>query len=176
MTTNRTIFDESLDQELHQPLPIGRTVFSNGMTILAFILTAAALLPLFAILFEILRQGFPALMKLHEVRLFGILVPLPEVLVSLPAPEGVQDRANGFAIAIVGTLMMVGVACLISVPFGVMTGIFLAEIGKNSAIANIVRFFTVILSSVPSIVVGVFAYGVIVLTKITIPIPLLNFK
>jgi phosphate transport system permease protein len=176
MTTDKPIFDESLDQELHQPLPVARMLFSRGMTVLAFLLTAAALAPLFAILFEILRQGFPALMKLHEVRLFGVPVPLPEVLVSLPAPEGVEDRANGFANAIVGTLMMVGVACLFSVPFGVMTGIFLAEIGKNSAIANVIRFFTVILSSVPSIVVGVFAYGVIVLTKITIPIPFLNFK
>jgi phosphate transport system permease protein len=86
------------------------------------------------------------------------------VLVSLPAPEGIENRANGFANAIVGTLMMVGIAFLFSVPFGVMTGIFLSEFSKGSAVANYIRFIIVILSSVPSIVVGVFAYGVIVLT------------
>jgi phosphate transport system permease protein len=154
--------NESL-QELHQPLPISRTLFSRGMTILAFLLTAAALLPLFAILFEILRQGFPPLLKLQEVRFFGLPISLPEVLVSLPAPAGVPDQTNGFANAIVGTLLMVGLACLFSIPFGVMTGIFLSEFGKGNAIAKFIRFTTIILSSVPSIVVGVFAYSVIVL-------------
>ena len=55
MTTDQPIFDESLDQELHQPLPVARMLFSRGMTVLAFLLTATALAPLFAILFEILR-------------------------------------------------------------------------------------------------------------------------
>jgi phosphate transport system permease protein len=164
MTTEQNILDESLEQEIHQPLSFARTAFSIGMTLLAFTLTAAALLPLFAILLELLRQGFPQLMKLQEVHLFGLPVPLPEVLVSLPAPEGIENRANGFANAIVGTLMMVGIAVLFSVPFGVMTGIFLSEFSKGSAVANYIRFIIVILSSVPSIVVGVFAYGVIVLT------------
>jgi phosphate transport system permease protein len=149
MTTDQNFVNESLAQELHQPLSVSRTLFSRGMTVIAFILTAVALLPLFAILFEILRQGLPQLKW--------------ETLVSLPAPEGVTDRANGFANAIVGTLMLVGIACLFSVPFGVMTGIFLAEFGKGSAIARCIRFITVILSSIPSIVVGVFAYSVIVL-------------
>ncbi|AFZ19961.1 phosphate ABC transporter permease PstA [Allocoleopsis franciscana] len=164
MTTEQNILDESLEQEIHQPLSLARTAFSIGMTLLAFTLTAAALLPLFAILLELLRQGFPQLMKLQEVHLFGLPVPLPEVLVSLPAPEGIENRTNGFANAIVGTLMMVGIAFLFSVPFGVMTGIFLSEFSKGSAVANYIRFIIVILSSVPSIVVGVFAYGVIVLT------------
>lgn len=164
MTPNQNFLDESLDQEIHKPLPLARKLFSQGMTVLAFALTAAALLPLFAILFEILRQGFPQLLNLQEVRPLGVPISLPEVLVSLPAPEGLQDRTNGFANAILGTLMMVAIACLFSVPFGVMTGIFLSEFGKGSALASTIRFITVILSSVPSIVVGVFAYGVIVLT------------
>ena len=160
MTSDPSFLEESLDRELHQPLSMSRTLFSRGMTVVAFALTAVALVPLFAILFEILRQGLGQLKW--------------EVLVSLPAPVGVKDRANGFANAILGTLMMVGLACLLSVPLGMMTGIFLAEFGKNSAIAKAIRFITVILSSVPSIVVGVFAYGVIVTTKIPIHIPLWN--
>lgn len=176
MTNDYNLVEESLGKEIHQPLSLSRTLFSRGMTILAIILTIAALLPLFAILFEIGRQGLPPLMKFQQVHLLGLPIPIPEVMVSLPAPEGVQNRANGFANAIIGTLMMLGIACFVSVPFGVMTGIFLSEFAKGNAIANIVRFITVILSSVPSIVVGVFAYGVIVLTKITIPIPFLNLK
>ncbi len=177
MNTHPQPLDESLDREIHQALPIARTAFSIGMTVLALTLTLVALLPLFAILFEILRQGFPQLLKLQEVRLLGVPVPLPEVLVSLPAPVGVEDRANGFANAIIGTLMMVGIACLFSVPLGVIAGIFLSEFGKSSinqrslvspqSTSKYIRFIIVILSSVPSIVVGVFAYGVIVLVTKT---------
>ncbi|MBD0347018.1 MAG: phosphate ABC transporter permease PstA [Coleofasciculus sp. Co-bin14] len=149
MTTDQDFLEASLDRELYQSLSVNRTFFNRGMTILAFTLTAVALLLLFAILFEILRQGLGQLKW--------------DVLVSLPAPVGVTDRSNGFANAILGTLLMVGIACLFSIPVGVLTGIFLAEFSKDSAGANYIRFMTVILSSVPSIVVGVFAYGVIVL-------------
>lgn len=140
--------DESL-AALYKPLPPRRAIFNTGMTVLAFALTGIAVLALFAILFEILRQGLPNLK--------------PEVLVSLPAPQGLEDVPNGFANAIIGTLMMVGIASLISIPFGVMTGIFLSEIGKGTGFADFVRFITSVLTGVPSIIAGVFAYGVIVL-------------
>lgn len=140
---------ESLARELYQPLSLPRTIFSRGMTVLAFVLTAIALLPLFSIFWEILRQGIGQLSW--------------EVFVSLPAPIGVEDQPNGFANAILGTLMMVGIASLLSIPIGVMTGIFLSELGANTVITNAIRFTIKILSSVPSIIVGVFAYGVIVL-------------
>jgi phosphate transport system permease protein len=142
--------DQGLEQELYQPLSLVRTGFSRGMTVLAFALTAIALLPLLSIVVEIFRQGIGQLSW--------------ETLVSLPAPVGVEDEPNGMANAIVGTVVMVGIAALISVPFGVMTGIFLSEVGKTRAIAQGIRFIIVILSSVPSVIIGVFAYGVIVLT------------
>lgn len=135
---------------LRDPLPVGRRSFNAGMSAIAFALTSLALLPLLAILIEILRQGLPTLK--------------PEVFVSLPAPAGMEGEANGFGNAIVGTLMMVGIASLLSIPFGVMTGIFLSEFGQGSRIANFVRFITSILTGVPSIIAGVFAYGLIVLT------------
>lgn len=141
--------DEFLTAELCNPLPTRRVIFNAGMTAIAFVLTGLALLPLLAILIEILRQGLPNLK--------------PEVFVSLPAPVGLEGVPNGFGNAIVGTLMMVGIASLLSIPFGVMTGIFLAEIGKGTAISNFVRFVTTILTGMPSIIAGVFAYGVIVL-------------
>jgi len=143
--------DSILDAEINNPLSLSRTLFSRGMTVIAFALTALALLPLFAILYKILGEGLTHLSW--------------EVLVSLPAPVGVEDQPNGFANAILGTILMVGIATLISVPIGVMTGIFLSEFGReNKVIANSIRFITVILSSVPSIVIGVFAYALIVVT------------
>lgn len=150
ISDNQSLPKENIAAELCNPLPPARSVFNGGMTVLAFLLTGLAILPLLAILLEILRQGLPNLKW--------------ETFVSLPAPQGVKDIPNGFGNAIVGTLMMVGIACLFSIPIGVMTGIFLSEFGKGTAIANFVRFITTILTGVPSIIAGVFAYGVIVLT------------
>lgn len=134
---------------LSAPLSLGRVIFTNLMNFIAFSLTGLALLPLFAILLEILRQGLPNLSW--------------ETLVSLPAAVGEVGVANGFANAIQGTLLMVGIASLISIPFGVLTAIFLSEFGKGSKLAGTVRFVATVLSGVPSIVVGVFAYAIIVL-------------
>jgi phosphate transport system permease protein len=140
----------SLDQELHEPLPFGRNGFTVLMTVLAFGLTIIALLPLFAIAWSIVSQGITHLNW--------------EVFVSLPAPIGAENEPNGFANAIVGTLTMVGIGAMISIPIGIMTGIFLSEFAAGSAIANGIRFVIVILSSVPSVIIGVFAYGVLVIT------------
>ena len=120
------------------------------MTTIAFLLSGLALLPLLAILLEILRQGVPNLKW--------------EVLTNLPAPVGMEGVPNGFANAIVGTLVMVGIASLISIPVGILTAIYLAEFSKGKAIAQLIRFVVTVLSGVPSIVVGVFAYAVVVLT------------
>lgn len=135
--------------ELMEPLPIGRRFVSHGMTTIAFLFTAIALLPLLAILIKILWEGLPHLKW--------------EVLTSLPAPVGLEGVPNGFANAIQGTVIMVSIAALISIPISVLTAIYLAEFGNDRAIAQAVRFVVTILSGVPSIVVGVFAYAVIVL-------------
>ncbi|UBF27273.1 phosphate ABC transporter permease PstA [Kovacikia minuta CCNUW1] len=137
-------------RDLISPLPLGRSLFSAGMTAIAFLLTGLALLPLLAILAKILIEGVPHLSW--------------EVFTSLPAPVGSQGEPNGFANAILGTLIMVGIGAVLSIPIGVLTAIYLAEFGKGKPIASILRFMVTILSGVPSIVVGVFAYGVIVLT------------
>jgi phosphate transport system permease protein len=118
------------------------------MSAIAFALTGLALLPLLAILMQILRLGIPHLNW--------------QALTSLPAPVGLTGVPNGFANAILGTLIMVGIGSLLSIPLGVMTAIFLSEFGQ-SAVSSFIRFTVTILSGVPSIVVGVFAYGVIVL-------------
>ncbi len=138
------------NSELFSPLSPVRNSFTVTMMVLAFTLTGLALLPLFAIVWEIVRQGFAQLSW--------------EVFTALPAPPGVENETNGFANAIVGTLTMVGLGTLFSVPLGVMTGIFVSEFAKGSVLANAIRFVSAILSSVPSVIVGVFAFGVLVLT------------
>jgi phosphate transport system permease protein len=119
------------------------------MSVIAFSLAILALIPLLAMLWSIFSRGIP-LLTWH-------------VFTELPAPVGMKDVPSGFGNAIVGTLAMGAIAAGISLPIGILTAIFLSEFGKNSYFANGVRFLITILSAAPSIVVGVFAYSVIVI-------------
>ncbi|MEI8256358.1 MAG: phosphate ABC transporter permease PstA [Deltaproteobacteria bacterium] len=78
----------------------------------------------------------------------------------LPAPVG--ERGGGFANALVGTGIMVGVASAMSIPVGVLAGVYLAEFGRGR-FANAVRFVNDTMNATPSIVAGIFAYTLIVL-------------
>ncbi len=78
---------------------------------------------------------------------------------STPAPG---SEGGGLANAIVGSLMMVGLATLVSTPIGILAGIYLAEFGDRSRIAEITRFMTDIMLSAPSIVLGLFIYAILV--------------
>jgi phosphate transport system permease protein len=78
----------------------------------------------------------------------------------LPTPAGV--KGGGLLNAIVGTLLMTGTAAAIAVPFGMMSGTYLAEFGKNNLFGQFVRFIADILVSAPSIVIGVFVYLILV--------------
>ena len=78
----------------------------------------------------------------------------------LPAPPGMGG--GGLANAIVGTLMITLVATLLSVPFGLLAGIYLSEFGAQSKFAQAVRFFTNILMGTPSIIIGIFVYTLLV--------------
>ena len=75
-----------------------------------------------------------------------------------PAP----GDEGGLANAIMGSLLMVGLATAIGTPVGVMSGIYLAEYGQRGAMGSITRFINDILLSAPSIVVGLFIYSVVV--------------
>jgi phosphate transport system permease protein len=78
----------------------------------------------------------------------------------LPTPPGA--KGGGLANAIVGTLLMTGAATCIAVPFGMMSGTYLAEFGKNNRFGNVLRFLADIMVSAPSIVIGVFVYLILV--------------
>lgn len=134
--------DKSVAAEICSPLPPIRLIFNNGMTVIAFLLSGLALIPLLSLLWEIIGRGITSIK--------------PSMFVT-------PVIYDGFGNAIVGTLEMVVIAALFSIPTGVMTGIFLSEIGKGNRIGRTVRFVASILTGVPSIVVGVFAYSVVVL-------------
>ena len=78
---------------------------------------------------------------------------------STPAPG---SEGGGLANAIVGSLMIVGVATLVSTPIGIFAGVYLAEYGDNSKTAEVTRFVTDIMLSAPSIVLGLFVYAIYV--------------
>jgi phosphate transport system permease protein len=92
-----------------------------------------------------------------------------EVLASLP-PAGFEI-GGGFGNAIVGTIVMVGLAALISVPLGILAAVFLAELEPQSALSRAARFGAKTLTGLPSILAGVFAYAVIVLATGTYSAP-----
>lgn len=76
-----------------------------------------------------------------------------------PAPG---SEGGGLMNAIVGSLLMVGMATLISTPVGIFAGIYLAEYGEESRFAQVTRFVTDIMLSAPSIVIGLFVYAIYV--------------
>ena len=76
-------------------------------------------------------------------------------------PKPVGELGGGVANAIVGTLVIVGMAAAVAVPLGIAAGVYLAEYGRGR-FATLVRYTTDVLSGVPSIVVGVAAYGLVV--------------
>ena len=113
---------------------------------LSWIATGIGLAVLFLILGELLWKGIPAL----NLDFFTRETPGP------------GSTGGGVANAIIGSLFMTTLATLVGTPVGVLTGTYLAEYGRDSRIAPAVRFVNDILLSAPSIIIGVFVYGIIV--------------
>jgi len=113
-----------------------------GATVAATVIT---LVPLFLIFGYLLSKGFSSLNL--------------DFFIRLPKPVG--ETGGGMAHAIVGTFELIAIASLIGVPIGMGTGLYLAEGGRRG-IAPAARFAADVLTGIPSIVVGVFAYAVVV--------------
>jgi phosphate transport system permease protein len=82
-----------------------------------------------------------------------------QFLIETPKPVG---EGGGIGNAILGTLILLAMACAVGMPFGIATGVYLAEYGAGR-FASLVRFLTDTLTGIPSILVGVFVYTIIVL-------------
>src|SRR5690349_43167 len=79
-------------------------------------------------------------------------------------PKPVGESGGGMANAIVGSLIILGIASIIGVPFGIGAGVYLAEFGRNR-LGSAIRFTADVLNGVPSIVIGIVAYGIVVLRQ-----------
>lgn len=77
------------------------------------------------------------------------------------SPPGYED--SGLKHALIGQLILVGLATLIGVPLGIMAGTYLSEYGKNSKLAHTIRDISDIMMSAPSIVIGAFVYAIVVM-------------
>lgn len=115
------------------------------MTVLAYACTALAIVPLTWITIYVIYKGLGA----WDLQFFTALPQL-------------YGDGGGVRNGIMGTFVIVGLATLIGVPFGVMAGIYLAEYGDNR-LGSVIRFTADTLTGVPSVVVGLFVFGVIVL-------------
>lgn len=122
-----------------------RKIVSRFAEALCAIAVILALLPLALILFYVIKQGFSALNWAF--------------LTQTPKPVG--EAGGGMANAIVGTLILIGIAALFAVPLGCLCGVHLAEYPRTR-FSSIVRFAADVLNGVPSIVIGIFAYGILV--------------
>ena len=123
-----------------------RKVVNIIMLFFSFAAAIITIIPLILIFYYTISQGIAHL----NVDFFT----------KLPTPVG--EPGGGMVNAIVGTLILIGIGGAIGIPVGIMTGTYLSEFGKNK-FGSLVRFLTDVLSGVPSIVVGVVAYTLVVI-------------
>jgi phosphate transport system permease protein len=136
-----------------QPLSDRRRWLQWVSRITVWGLALVALVPSGALLTQILVQG---IQHWHWEMLFT----LPAGVDTTTATGFVDNRLSGFAHALVGTGLMLAIALSVSLPLGIGTGIYLAELADHCQ--PLVRLAMAILHSTPSIIIGVFAYGVVV--------------
>src|SRR5438105_3647037 len=118
----------------------------NGlMAVATFVAAVLATVPLLAILVYLVRQGASSV----NVDFF------------LHAPKPAGEPGGGMGNAVVGTLIVVGMAGAIGLPVGIGAGLFLAE-QRASALSTVVRFLADVLNGLPSIVMGIFAWALLV--------------
>ena len=123
-----------------------RKILSSLFVAACALSVALALVPLVFIMFFVVSEGIQSLNL--------------DFFIHDPRPVG--EVGGGMRNAIVGTLMLTGLAAAMAVPIGVVSGIYLSEY-RGTRFASTVRFAADTLNGVPSIVIGVFAYGVVVL-------------
>ena len=115
------------------------------MVSLTCIAAALAVVPLIVILGYLIKQGAGSI--------------TPSFFTQMPKPPG--ESGGGMANAIVGTLILLGIASVVGLPVGVGAGLYLAE-QRGTKLANVVRFLADVLNGLPSIVMGIFAWEFLV--------------
>ena len=126
-----------------------RRLASNiAIVALSLLVTAFAVAVLLFLLLYVVRQGLPYINL--------------DLFTKIPTPNG--EPGGGLGPSIQGTLILVGLASLFGIPLGLFTGIYLSEFGRG-AIAMVVRFLVDVLTGVPTIIFGLFAWILIVVPR-----------
>jgi phosphate transport system permease protein len=125
-----------------------RIIVDKLVTIFTIVCVIAAIVPLGSILLEVVKNGASAIS-------FEFLTQ----------PQGsIGSGRGGIGPAIQGTIIVVGLASLIAAPIGVLAGIYLSEFAREGIFPDLVRFFNDVLTGLPSIVIGIVGYVIIVLS------------
>ena len=130
------------------PISLRRRIVDHVMTAAAVLTVIIVLAPLFAIFAYLVYRGVGSINWAF--------------LTQTPKPVG--EAGGGMANAIVGSGLILAIASVIGVPLGVGAGIYLAEFGRNG-FGDVIRFTADVLNGVPSIVVGIVAYAIVVLSQ-----------
>jgi phosphate transport system permease protein len=125
-----------------------RRFMDKIVTIFVIVCIVAAIIPLASILVEVIKNGVSAI----------------SIEFLTQPPGSLMSGRGGIGPAIQGTLIVVGLASLIGAPIGVLAGIYLSEFAGNGIFPSAVRLFNDVLTGLPSIVVGIVGYIVLVLT------------
>src|SRR6478752_3281441 len=128
------------------PISLRRRVTDHAMTGVAVLTVVLVLAPLVAIFGYLVYRGVGSINWAF--------------LTQTPKPVG--EAGGGMANAIVGSIFILGIASVIGVPFGIGAGIYLAEFGRNK-LGRVIRFTADVLNGVPSIVIGIVGYAIVVL-------------
>ncbi|MBN1629891.1 MAG: phosphate ABC transporter permease PstA [Thermoleophilia bacterium] len=104
----------------------------------------------------------PVVMILYQITAKGIATMDWEFLTS-SMPLSFRREGGGFLNGLVGTFIMVGLASVVSIPFGVFAAVYLVEYGKKNWLAKLIRFFSDVMTGVPSVFVGLFVYTALVI-------------
>jgi len=132
-----------LERQPFEPRAL-KSIILSTITVSAAVI---ACIPLFSVLIMLFYRGGKRL----SLELFYTL------------PPTAFEIGGGFANAILGTIFMVGIAACISVPFGILAAIYLAELGHYSKLAQVARISAKTMTGLPSILAGVFTYAAVVL-------------
>ena len=130
------------------PISLRRRIMDRAMTGVAVLTVIVVLVPLVAIFGYLVYRGIGSINWAF--------------LTQTPKPVG--EEGGGMANAIVGSVFILGLASLLGVPLGIGAGIYLAEYGRNR-FGDAIRFTADVLNGVPSIVIGIVAYAIVVLRQ-----------
>ncbi len=130
----------------HTGTSVRRAFLNKVLNVVCIALAFFTLIPLISLVVLVLKNGLPLLSL--------------SIFTELPPTAGLTG--GGFGNAMIGTLVMVGLALVFATPFGVLGAIYINEYDPTSRLANAVRFVAKLLTGIPSIICGVFAYAVIV--------------